>query len=242
MGGGVRHRTARLLAARLARGGFEVRRHPASRRQKLLQARGVDVVLDVGAATGAYAGELREFGYRGRIVSFEPMSAPFAELVARAAVDESWDARQIGLGDTAGEATINIASNSTSSSLLPMLDAHREAAPWVDYVGTETITVARLDDVIDQVAPGAERPFLKIDTQGFERAVLSGAPETVARCVGLQLELSFVPLYEGGPLVDEMISWAYQSGFTLAVVEQGYAAPTGEILQMDGIFLRPETH
>ena len=51
------------------------------------------------------------------------------------------------LGSAAGRQTINIASNSDSSSLLPMADEHRSAAPHVDYVGEEEIAVARLDDV-----------------------------------------------------------------------------------------------
>ncbi|RZI85429.1 MAG: gsc-like protein, partial [Microbacterium sp.] len=58
------------------------------------------------------------------------------------------------------------------------------------------------------------------------------------RSVGLQLELSFVPLYEGGMLADEAISMAYDAGFHLEVIEQGWAARTGQMLQADGIFFR----
>jgi FkbM family methyltransferase len=198
----------------------------------------VDLVIDVGAASGGYGAQLREFGYTGRIVSFEPMAAAYARLEEAAAGDARWETRQSALGSKAGEATINVASNSDSSSLLPMLDAHREAAPSVDYVAQETIAVALLDDVATDVLRDAKRPFLKIDTQGFEREVLAGAPGTVEKCVGVQLELSFVPLYEGGMLVDEAVGWAYAHGFRLVGIEQGYAAPTGEILQVDGVFVR----
>jgi FkbM family methyltransferase len=228
----------RTVANQLARRGFEVRRHSATRRQAVLSARGVDLVLDVGAARGGYGSELRRFGYAGRIVSFEPLADAFRSLSRQIADDPLWSAHNVALGAEPGTATINVASNSDSSSLLPMLDAHRAAAPSVTYVAGETIKVERLDDVCADVVGTAQSAFLKLDTQGFERAVLQGGPETVARCVGLQLELSFIPLYGGGMLADEAISWAYDQGFQLVGMEQGYAAPTGQILQMDGVFMR----
>ena len=227
---------AALMAA--YKRGFEIRRHPAVRRQNRLAARSVDLVLDVGAATGLYGRELRQFGYAGRIVSFEPMAASFATLSERASADARWEARNHALGDEPGEAVINVASNRASSSLLPMETAHTDAEPSVTYVGQETIRVERLDDVAGEVIGGNDTVFLKIDTQGFERNVLTGGARTLERVVGLQLELSFVPLYSGGMLVDEAISTAYDAGFQLEVIEQGWAAPSGQMLQADGIFFR----
>lgn len=234
----AREKLLRAAYTLLARRGFEVRRHPAARRQRLFAAHGVDLVIDVGAARGGYGSQLRDFGYAGRIVSFEPLGSAHADLVARVASDPRWTAHHTALGAASGEATINIASNSDSSSLLPMLDAHREAAPQVGYVDTETVRIARLDDVVGDMLASATAPYLKVDTQGFEREVLAGAETTLDRVVGLQLELSFVPLYEGGMTVDEAVAWAYGRGFHLVGIEQGYAAPTGEILQVDGVFWR----
>ena len=58
--------------------------------------------------------------------------------------------------------------------------------------------------------------FLKIDVQGFEKQVLAGSKSTVKdRCVGMQLELSFLPLYEGGMLIREALDLVYSMGFTL---------------------------
>lgn len=218
--------------------GFEIRRHPATRRQKMLAARGVDLVLDVGGADGGFGTILRQWGYAGRIVSFEPLANSFAELSANIAKDPSWTARNHALGDEPGEAQINVASNSTSSSLLPMQDSHRAAEPNVDIVRQETIRVERLDDVVADIIRPEDTVYLKIDTQGFERHVLAGGQQTLARSVGLQLELSFVSLYEGGMLANEAISMAYDAGFHLEVIEQGWASPTGQMLQADGIFFR----
>jgi FkbM family methyltransferase len=229
--------TRKALELAYARG-FEIRRHPATRRQRMLERHGVDVVLDVGAADGGYGSQLRMYGYTGRIVSFEPLAGSYAALTARIAGDPAWTAHNVALGDAAGSAEINVASNGASSSLLPMEEAHRRAEPSVGYVGQETITVARLDDLAPDILAEGDRPFLKLDTQGYERAVLQGGAATLERCRGLQVELSFVSLYEGGMLVDEAISFAYDAGFHLVGIETGWAAPTGEMLQADGVFFR----
>jgi len=234
----IKSRLANTALMAAYKRGFEIRRHPAGRRHKMFVARGVDLVLDVGGADGGYGRALRQFGYAGRIVSFEPMAASFAALSERAQADPRWDVRNVALGDEAGEAQINVASNRASSSLLPMEDAHTAAEPGVTYVGQETIRVERLDDAIGEVVGDDDVVFLKIDTQGFERNVLAGGSATLERVVGLQLELSFVPLYSGGMLVDEAVSMAYDAGFQLEVVEQGWAAPSGQMLQADGIFFR----
>jgi FkbM family methyltransferase len=227
-------------ADQLARRGLEVRRHSSWRRQAMLARHQVDLVLDVGAADGGYGRSLRKFGYTGRIVSFEPLSATYTALSTTLHNDPTWSAHQLALGAESGQATINVASNRASSSFRDMLDAHRAAAPSVDYVAQESVIMARLDDVPDVNLTSARHPFLKVDTQGFEREVLAGAAKLVSRCVGLQLELSFTPLYDGGMLVDEAIAWAYAQGFRLVGIEQGYTAPSGEILQVDGVFFRAD--
>ncbi|MGH3414194.1 MAG: FkbM family methyltransferase [Marmoricola sp.] len=222
----------------LGRTGFAVQRHPAARRQHLLRHFGIDLVVDVGAAGGGYGEQLRSFGYRGEICSFEPMAAPFAQLQERAVRDGHWQARNLALGARPGRAPIHRASNGDSSSLLSPLPAHRAAAPEVEFTGSEEVTLAVLDDEVDAAMLADRRVFLKLDTQGYEGQVLAGGERVVAAAVGLQLELSFVPLYDGGMVADEAIGWAYRHGFHLTGFEQGFSSPSGAFLQADGIFFR----
>lgn len=232
-------RLTQSAIALLGRTGLALQRHPSWRRQAILTQSKVDLVFDVGAARGGFGTDIRQFGYHGRIVSFEPLKAAFAELEHAAAGDPAWSTVNAALGSEAGRQSINVASNSDSSSMLPMTHEHSDAAPQVGYVGTEEIRVERLDDIAPTYLTEHSRPYLKIDTQGFEREVLAGGAETLARCVGLQLELSFVPLYEGGMLVNEAISMAYEHGFVLGSITQGFTSPQGHMLQADGIFVRP---
>ena len=213
--------------------------HFVGRRSRLFRSLGVDLVFDVGANSGQYGAELRRFGYRGRIVSFEPLAVPYAALHKRAARDENWEAVNRALGREPGRQTINVAANSVSSSLLDMLPLHESVAPYARYVGSEVVEVARLDDMSDSYLPGERGPFLKIDAQGYESEILAGARQLLPSLIGLEIELSLAHLYANDTLVDEMMAQLKAFGFGLADLRPGLAdGRTGRLLQADGIFVR----
>jgi FkbM family methyltransferase len=235
------------FARRLARAsGLELRRFhpvssPAAQLRAMLAAHQVNLVLDVGANTGQFGNELRRHvGYRGRIVSFEAMRAAHDELSRRAAKDALWEvAQRAALGARSGTATMNVSDNSVSSSILPMLPSHAGAAPESRYSGTESVRLEPLDSLAVDYVKADSVVFLKIDTQGYESEVLLGAPKTLSRAVGVQLELSLIPLYEGQKLMPEMIGHMEGSGFDLWGIAPTFAAPiTGRMLQVDAIFFR----
>ena len=213
--------------------------HPLGQRMRMLRHHGVNVVLDVGANEGQYGKELRLARYRGRIVSFEPLAAPFARLEEAARKDPAWDAVRLALGDADGEATINVSANSVSSSFLPVLPAHTEAAAGSAIAGVESVAVRRLDGVFDHYVRPGEVAFLKLDVQGYELRALAGAAGVIDRITGIQAEMSLVPLYEGAPLLTDILAWAAEHGFSLVGLEPGFADPTtGRLMQADGIFFR----
>jgi FkbM family methyltransferase len=233
----------RFVRRCLHRAGWELIRYPGRlpgrRRQLLLTEFGIDLVVDVGANVGQYARELRSFGYADKILSFEPMRAAFSELSTAAHRSSNWDVVQCALGDQPGRATINVAGNSVSSSLLPMLARHSEAAPRSTYVRTEEVRVERLDVAAGDQVRSAHRPFLKIDTQGFEKAVLSGAGDLLAQFIGIEIEMSLTPLYGDQMLMLDTIAYLAERGFSLAGLADGLSdSRTGETLQADGIFIR----
>ncbi len=207
---------------------------------KMLVAEQVDLVIDVGANSGQYARSLRSAGYSQRILSFEPLSTAHAALEASARLDEKWAvAERMAMGDHDGVVTINIAGNSASSSILDMLDSHRHAAPYASYVGSEEVPVRRLDSVQHPFLDESTRPFLKIDTQGYESRVLKGATGLLKRVKGVQVELSLCPLYDGQVLWRDIIDLLEASGFELWSLFPEFLDPdTGRMLQCDGIFFR----
>lgn len=220
--------------------GIDITRHPADssgrRLVQLLRKFDISVVLDVGAHCGGYATMLRHGGYRGRIVSFEPLDGPGTELRRRASSDPSWTVLPFALGDRSGTTVMHVAGNSgASSSVLPMLERHSRAAPYAAYTGEQTAEVRRLDELWEQLVAPGERVFLKMDVQGYEGHVLRGAGKRTAECVGVQTETSLVPLYEGGLLFNEALALLQtELGLTLMSVVPGFADPeSGQMLQCD---------
>src|SRR5271157_5196955 len=57
---------------------------------RLLEIYRADCVLDVGANRGQFASMLRGAGYRGPLVSFEPVPEAYVELARLAAKDPLW--------------------------------------------------------------------------------------------------------------------------------------------------------
>ena len=252
-GDGERRRGTEFLHGALRRMGYEILRYRSPgekeadrelgeddlRRARVLGHRRISLVLDVGADGGQYGVRLRKSGYAGRIVSFEPRPDAFAQLEAAAGADPEWECRRLALGRSEGSAEINVSRNAHSSSLLPMAERHRAVAPRSAYVGTEEVAVARLDSLWEELNGSGDRVFLKLDTQGFELEVLAGAEDALPSVIGIEAELSLVPLYEGAPTYLELIGQLDQRGFRLAGFEPELADPgTGELLQANGIFVR----
>ena len=207
-------------------------------RTAILMNGGVDLVIDVGAHAGEYGRELRASGYRGRIVSFEPVASQFERVAAAAARDAAWECRSRAAGAQAQTTEINVSGNDGySSSLLEMGRTHQDAVGESRYERTETIEVARLDDELADLPSSSRHAYLKVDTQGFEHEVIAGATKLLASCRGVELELSLTTLYEGQLLIGEMIDLMRKHGFRPTHLEPEFIDPhSGELLQVNGLF------
>ena len=202
---------------------------------------GTDLILDVGANRGQFARGMRACGYTGHITSFEPLSDAHVQLVSEAADDALGDVvERCAVGAAAGEAQINVAGNSYSSSLLPMLDRHSRAAPGSAYQGAESCRVITLDDYIEGTLSDATVTFgLKCDTQGYEAQVLTGARRNLSRIKVIMCEMSLIPLYDGAPTMPELCRLLADAGYRCIAIGPEFEDPrTGELLQVNGIFVR----
>lgn len=235
----------RFVRKSIRSAGWDVKRFDplsseATQLARQLAVHQIDVVFDVGANTGQFAERLRDAGFPGRIVSFEPSTAAHSTLSQHARRDAKWTiAPRMALGDHDGTITLNLAGNSASSSVLPMLPSHATAAPESRYIGSETVDLRTLDSVSTGFVTKTERIFLKLDVQGFEYQVLQGAEQFLNRVAGIQIELSLVPLYDGEHLFDPMLHDLEACGYELWSVVPGFVDPaTSRLLQLDAIFFR----
>ena len=212
------------------------------RRQQFFRDLNISVVLDVGANTGQYAAVIRQNGYEGRLVSFEPLSTSFVLLAAFAKAYPDHSCLPVALGRTDGTAEINVSQNFASSSLLSVSDECVAACPDARRVGTETIQLRRLDTVRADILKPTDRVHLKIDTQGTEKDVLSGGADTLSQVVSIEVELSFAPLYDQQPLFAEMFQFLESLSFRCVWIERGFMSEnSGHLLQVDGLFVRMDS-
>ena len=231
--------TGKLLLRRaLQRADLEIGRGSyASRLARTLHARGIDTVLDVGANVGQYAVLTRSAGFDGRIISCEPLGGAYGELSQRAARDDRWTALNTAVGAEPGTARINVSENSFSSSIRPMTDAHLDTAPQSRVIATEEVPVTTVEQIVADHDVVPERTLLKIDTQGFEDEVLRGAGDLVGRVAAIQIELSFVELYAGQQLFDDLVARMGTAGYRIQQLEPGISDRDGRMLQVDGLFV-----
>ena len=205
---------------------------------------GINCVLDVGANVGRYGTLLRNGGYRGRIVSFEPAAAPFAALVKASEGDSEWRTMHIGLGSRAETKVLNqMASSAFSSFHRPNEYGSERFSTVINILGTEEVAVSTLNGIWPDIVAGIPVPrvFLKMDTQGHDLEIFRGASDVLAYVCGLQVELSFKPIYDGTPDLIETLTAFRDQGFEIT----GFYPLTRDkesfaIIESDCVLQRPD--
>ncbi|WP_327430211.1 FkbM family methyltransferase [Streptomyces sp. NBC_01236] len=208
----------------------------------LLERCEVNCVFDVGANSGQYGRQLRRLGYRGRIVSFEPTAEAFGKLQKAAEGDPEWWVHRIGLGREDATQSINVGWN-TMNSLLQPSDYGKDRYKRFAKSRTEDIEIRRLDGMMDKALAGITdpRPYLKMDTQGYDLEVFAGAGERVAAFVGMQSEVATLRLYEGSPRMAESIAVYEGSGFEITGMYPVSREPaTGRVVEFDCVMVRAD--
>lgn len=235
----VRERLKLAVRRGLQRADLEISRGSyASRLTATAQTRGIDTVLDVGANVGQFASLLRSAGYRGRIVSVEPLAGAFAQLQRRSGEVSAWTAVNAAVGAEVGETVIHVAEDSYSSSILPATATQRTAAPRSAPIGEETVRMTTVRDLVSEHGLDPARTLLKVDTQGFEEDVLRGAGDLIGAFAAIQLELSFVELYAGQRLYEDLVADLGAAGYRIHQLETGFSDQQGRLMQVDGLFVR----
>jgi FkbM family methyltransferase len=208
----------------------------------LLQQLDVNVVLDVGANLGQFARRLRRDGYAGRIVSFEPVPHIADRLERAAADDPDWHVLRYAVGESDETREINVGvGQGRYSSLLPVSDFGRSWSSRIDGDATVSVSVRRLDGLLDDVVDGVVDPrvYLKLDTQGYDLQAFAGVGARVADLVGMQSEMSLVPLYEGMPHLTEQLSTYEAAGFRVTgMFPVVFDRETLRVIELDAVMVR----
>lgn len=187
--------------------------------KQLFRLMGIDCVLDVGANQGQYGMMLRKAGYKGRIVSFEPVKATYDILKKRAAGDAEWRLFNCALGAKAGEQEIHVTRSTVFASFLDPNEFSRRKYPDAMPVEhSETVRIRTLDEVYPEAIAGLKAPkvFLKLDTQGFDLQAFAGGKNTIPTVLGMQTELSIQAIYKDMPDYLQALETYTKAGFVIS--------------------------
>lgn len=194
-------------------------------------------VLDVGANHGQFA----LFAHRrfpdAALICFEPLPQARETLekvtrgIPRARVVD------VALAATSEDRQMHVARADDSSSLLEITDRQVALFPGTDEVATLDVHTKRLDEALTPSAIAAPA-LLKIDVQGAELEVLEGAEGILPNVAEVLVECSFVELYAGQALADEVVLFLHAHGFRLADVGAVDRDAGGVAVQADLRFRR----
>jgi len=184
-----------------------------------------DVVLDIGANSGAHTLELaRQVGPAGKVIAFEPTAYAISRLGRQLAVNEGVAApvtvEQVMLTDAGRTAAAGaIYSRWPLHEAADLNEEHRGKLESTD--GARAVT---LDNYLG--ATGIRRvDFIKLDVDGFECEVLGGARDCLATMKPvILLELAPYALRQQGRSLGELVSQIEAAGYRLYALS-GAALP-----------------
>jgi len=205
-------------------------------------------IVDVGAmakGVDAYAPLTKVLPCE--VIGFEPV-APECEKLARMNVSgRTYLPYFIGDGSVR---TFYECNRTMTSSLFepntPLLAKFHNLENLTRVVKTSSVQTKRLDDIPET----AGVDFLKLDVQGAELLVLSGAQSRLKDVLVVHTEVEFVPLYKGQPLFADIDAFLRAHGFafhTMALTGRSFKplmvkgninAPINQRLWGDAVYVR----
>jgi len=194
-------------------------------------------IVDVGANTGQWSGMLLNLVRPEKLIIIEPLPDAFAVLQEKFGNNRRVQLHNVAIGEREGVETLKVTRDTTGASLLQPREEMRAVigSNWTITAEVE-VKMTTLDRLLVDLA---EVSLLKIDVQGYEKAVLAGAKQTLAKTKFLLVELNFMPQYDGGSWfgdVHEILTRDF--GFFLA----NASAPqvlNGRASMCDGLYVNP---
>jgi FkbM family methyltransferase len=194
-----------------------------------------NTLIDAGANKGQFSLAFRRVRSSARIIGFEPLPAAADTYEQVFLQDGLVSLQRVALARDAGSALFHVADRTDSSSLLKPGEG-QELAFGVHPASTIEVAVKRLDACVDVTA--LQRPILlKVDVQGGELALFEGC-DSLEQIDYVYVELSFVELYEGQPLFQQVSDYLVSRGFAIAGLFNQVSTAEFGPTQVDVLFKR----
>lgn len=198
----------------------------------------VKTLIDVGASLGDFIGQMKYANQDLKVHAFEPVPSVYNQLLKRFGSDANYTFYNFAVGDQDGMVQFHANDYTFSSSVLPMTSTHINEFPYTKNTSVISCEMRRLDSILS--VSHLPKPLLvKLDVQGYELQVINGGKEIISKADYIVVEVSFVELYQGQPLFDEINSRLNQMGlFYSGNIEQLVSKSSGQILQADALYCR----
>ena len=231
-----------LVKGWLLRRGMVVSRPPGQFRiddYRLRRARAcgleVRLAVDGGAATGEWTREFRAVYPEAQVLCVEPRDD--AQPALRALASELKGVHVAQTLVSASEGTVPFHVHSDQSSILGGFEGGAALAGTgaTQVKATPTTT---LDALVTRL--GLPDPdFIKLDLQGAELMCLDGATRCLRSAQAVLLEVSFLPLMKGMPLLGDVVPYLSARGFRAYDVFGLWQRPLdGALAQGDFLFVK----
>jgi len=194
-------------------------------------------VVDVGANRGQFALFARHCFPEARIVALEPLPVPAGRFLRLFADDPRVILHRAALGPQSGDATMHVSGHDDSSSLLPIGEPQRRLFPGTRETSVVAVRTGRLSEFVGREP--LERPtLLKLDVQGYELEALRGSEDLLGQFDWVYAECSFIELYDGQALAEEVILWLHEHGYRIHTIDNVSRDRHGRAVQADVLFAR----
>ena len=189
-------------------------------------------IIDVGAAYGTFTLKCYDIFPQSRYILIEPLKEyqRYLEKVIRTMTTAEYVLAAANA--KRGEITINVHPDLVGSSVY----LEREVS---DVNGIpRTVSAETLDHLCEDMK--ASGPYLiKIDVQGAELEVLTGAKGILNEAEYLILEVSLFEFFQGGPQLHDVVQYMKSSGFSVYdIFDLQYRPLDKSLSQVDMAFVR----
>lgn len=193
--------------------GYRDRIGPWMAKREILHGMGVApediVVFDIGAYKGDYTAMYQRMWPEAEYHLFEPVAEPAEALRERFAGQPKVHVNTVAVADKTYEElqTLHVGGQGTEmTSLLKRAEGRRYYRHELEPL-PEATEVICLDDYV-RAAKIKSVHLIKMDTQGAEGLILEGAKYVLKykKPLMLYMEVFFVPMYEGTPMLWELMA------------------------------------
>ncbi len=195
----------------------------------------VKVVFDVGAAEGVFSLGCSKIANIQKVVALEPnpAMAPALNKLVRQSAKSVY--LPIAAGQARGSHVFHVTEDGHASSCLAPLASLDRLFPGRRVTNSIDVPIETLDDI----RSSAKLPYpdlIKIDAQGYELKVLTGASDVLTHASFCIVEGCYEKLYENAPLISDIVIFFSSLGWRNVGTGPALKSPSGRPVFVDLIF------